>query len=70
MYPHAWAKLTDGTALSVTDHGTDVAAVLHALMVGGWQNRFEGILALPAAERDRFLALAFLHDMGKTNRSF
>lgn len=72
MYANAWAKLTDGTALSVTDHGTDVAAVVHALMLGGWQRRFEGILHRPltAAERDRFLALAFLHDMGKTNRGF
>jgi CRISPR-associated endonuclease/helicase Cas3 len=72
MYSNAWAKLTEGTALSVTDHGTDVAAVLHALMVGGWQRRFEDILNRPltAAERDRFLALAFLHDMGKTNRGF
>lgn len=72
MYSNAWAKLSDDAALSVTDHGTDVAAVLQALLTSGWKKRFESIQgrSLTVAECDRFLALAFLHDMGKTNRGF
>lgn len=75
--PRAWAKLADElahrSALPLTDHGGDVAAVFAQLVAQGhWQR-----LLNRAAERElgaqdvaRLCVLAYLHDLGKANRGF
>ena len=68
----AWAKHGPQGTLSLPDHGTDVAAVMSALLAQGWAKRFgnAGRRVLNDGEIERFIALAFLHDLGKTNRGF
>ena len=74
MIAEAWAKLdrNRGLVLSVHDHGTDVAAVMAALLEAGWDQRFGALIghALPEGTRSALIATAFLHDAGKTNIGF
>lgn len=69
----AWAKLADGAALPLSDHGGDVAAVLKALFdLTLWRERLEVAAGRPLSGQDiaRLCALAYLHDLGKANRGF
>jgi CRISPR-associated endonuclease/helicase Cas3 len=72
MIERAWAKCSDIGILPLADHGTDVAAVMYALLSRGWLTRLAHAAGreITPEERERFLALAFLHDMGKANRGF
>lgn len=74
MISGAWAKLNleTGSVLSVHDHGIDVAAVLEALLDGGWSRRFDAMRDGASSEgtRSALIATAFLHDMGKANAGF
>ena len=74
MSRDAWAKLDEKStkALPLSDHGTGVAAVTEALFDAGWFRRLERSAGRPLvdADRDLLLALAFLHDLGKTNDGF
>lgn len=69
----AWAKLGNDQALPLPDHGGDVAAMMAALLDAGWARRLgQANDGRPLDEDDRTLlvALAFVHDLGKTNRGF
>lgn len=68
----AWAKLHDDRALPLSDHGTDVACVLDALLRGGWDRRIAHAAGRPinAPERAALLTAAYLHDLGKANAGF
>ena len=70
----AWAKRdTSGASLSLLDHGEDVAAVFHALLTRTvYGTRLATLAGRPLSDQDteRLCALAFLHDLGKTNRGF
>ena len=68
----AWAKLTEEGSLPLADHGTDVAAVMEALLSSGWRSILERAAGrdLTRPEIETLLALTFLHDVGKTNRGF
>ena len=70
--PAAWAKLTEEGSLPLADHGTDVAAVMDALLSSGWRSILERAAGrdLTQTEIETLLALTFLHDVGKTNRGF
>lgn len=70
--PRAWAKLTDENWLPLQDHGTDVAAVMGALLERGWLARLERAAgrSIERHERQVLLALAFVHDLGKCNAGF
>ena len=70
--PRAWAKLTDEHWLPLQDHGTDVVAVLTALLERGWHARLERAAGRPIERHERqvLLALAFVHDLGKCNAGF
>src|SRR5687767_3209160 len=72
LSPGAWAKLLDGRVLPLADHAADVAAVLDALLSRGWLDGLARAAkrAITPRERERFVALAFLHDIGKANRGF
>lgn len=74
-----WAKLDRDdngvlrAALPLIDHGLDVAAVFEALLSGGaWEPALTVTAGRPltAQDRARLVALAALHDIGKTNRGF
>lgn len=73
--PHqAWAKL-DGTGvpLPLGEHAADVAAVLQQLLAEPvWTRALEHCAGRPLVPQDlaRLATLAFLHDLGKTNRGF
>lgn len=69
----AWAKLLEGCALSLVDHGADVAAVLAALLAKSrWRTLLEhsGGRALSDSDVERLCVLAALHDLGKANSGF
>ena len=70
----AWAKL-DGHegSLPLIDHAGDVAMVVRELIANPtWRARLEHCAgrSLTAQDCERLLAIAFLHDLGKTNRGF
>lgn len=68
----AWAKHGPDGTLLLSDHGTDVAAVMQALLAHGLTARLSraGRRVLSDGEIERFVALAFLHDLRKANRGF
>lgn len=74
MITKAWAKISPaGFALSVEDHGADVAAVLHVLMSSecfGRELETTAQRSLTSLDMERLCFLAFLHDMGKCNYGF
>lgn len=75
MSGKAWAKLEveTGAALPLLDHGLDVAAAMRALLDGGaWNGALEAAAGrrLTGQDRERLVALAALHDLGKTNSGF
>lgn len=71
--PRAWAKLADGMALPLTDHGGDVAAVFANLAAQGhWRGLLHRAAQRELDDQDlaRLCVLAYLHDLGKANRGF
>lgn len=74
MISFAWAKLqAPGGALTVADHGEDVAAVFRILAGAECYGRGLRVVAgrdLTEQDLDRLCALVFLHDMGKCNAGF
>lgn len=73
MQTEAWAKLDGDIALPLADHGADVGAVMAALLdLAAFAGAMERAAGRPLGphERERLVALAFLHDMGKANRAF
>jgi len=68
-----WAKREGGAALSLLDHGLDVAAVFLALVRGAaWQRAMTAAAGRQLTELDivRLTVLVALHDLGKANRGF
>lgn len=74
VFVDAWAKLdrSSGATLTVGDHGTDVAAVMEALLDAGWGRRLADLSGggLSDGDRSALIATAFLHDVDKTNAGF
>jgi CRISPR-associated endonuclease/helicase Cas3 len=78
MISSAWAKLSEFTTgerrwHSLVGHGTDVAAVLEALLaVPTIRKRLAAAAAMniDRTTADRLCVLAFLHDLGKANLGF
>ena len=70
----AWAKLDGcGGSLPLIDHVGDVAMVMRELIANPtWRARLDHCAGrcLTAQDCERLTALAFLHDLGKTNRGF
>lgn len=76
-FAQAWAKFDNTSATSrwhsLVGHSADVAAVFEALVdIPANTARLNAMAARPlgAADRERLAALAFLHDLGKTNWGF